>query len=289
MKVQTNAERGYIRGKLDAGEDHACIVSLLHHFKNQLLDNTLELKVHEHLLAAQDVTQIEMAQTKKLALLYQDKLKRCVVAVETSAGPRIVKISQAGNFRTSVAGALSQSVANREHRYQVRTQALSLAAAESKGYLELWHGPLLVRSCQVQIPMSDSAVVLGDHVTQMLITHREEAMLHLAQAMAHTHQKNFFHADLKGFHAIVVPGSSGSGYTLRWLDLARVGFSLSRRRRIINLYQMLRFVVPEQGELQDAFMRHYCLAAQWYPNDANKAIRLVGRFLEHKLRTHPNP
>ena len=111
----------------------------------------------------------------------------------------------------------------------------------------------------------------------------------LARALAHSHHLNFFHGDLKGFHAFIQPEPDSNEYTLQWLDLARVGFRLTRRQRIINLYQMLRFVVPERGETRDGFMRAYCEASGWYADNPNKAMTIVGKFLEHKLKTHPNP
>ena len=111
----------------------------------------------------------------------------------------------------------------------------------------------------------------------------------LGRALAHSHKQGFFHGDLKGFHALVCPSETVHEYTLKWLDLARVGFRLTRRQRIINLYQMLRFVVPERGEARDSFMRAYCESAQWYAESPNKAMTVVGKFLEYKLKTHPNP
>lgn len=289
MKVSPTVERGWIRGHLDENEDRDVFVGLLHHAKAQALDGVLSLLVHENLKAAPDSRKIEQDTDEKLGLLYQNQLKRWVVKVDTSQGPRIVKMTETAHFRSSLAGILSRSVAAREHRYQRRVQAMNLAAAQTKGYLELWHGLSFIRSCQVQTPFETENLILSDHLDRAIETDGLSAMQPLARALAHSHNQGFFHADLKGFHAFAQPGAESGEYTLRWLDLARVGFRLSRRQRIINLYQMLRFVVPERGDARDGFMRAYCEATGWHAKNPNKAMTIVGKFLEHKLKTHPNP
>ena len=289
MKVATDAEKGWIRGSLDNGEDREQIVSILHHGKMLVLDGKLDLKVHEHLKQSPDPQSLEQDIQEKLGLLYQGGLKRWVVQISTTQGPRIVKISESATFKTSFAGVMGQSVAAREHKFQLRAQNLKLAAAETKGFLELWHGATLIRACQVQTLLDHQALILNDHIETAMEQLGVEAMAPLARALAHSHSLGFFHGDLKGFHALVKPEPSGSGYTLQWLDLARVGFKLSRRQRIINLYQMLRFVVPERGEARECFMRAYCEASGWHTANPNKAMTIVGKFLEHKLKTHPYP
>ena len=289
MKVVTEAEKGWIRGSLSEDEDREQIVSILHHGKAQILDGKLDLKVHEHLKQNPHPPTLENDIQEKLGLLYQGELKRWVVQITTHQGPRIVKISESGNFKTTVAGLMGLSVAAREHKYQLRAESLKLGAAQTVGYLELWHGTTLVRSCQVQTLLDHQALILNDYLKFAMVQEGNQAMLNLGRALAHSHNLGFFHGDLKGFHALVEPNSEGHEYTLKWLDLARVGFRLSRRQRIINLYQMLRFVVPEHGEARDGFMRAYCEASGWYADNPNKAMTLVGKFLEHKLKTHPNP
>jgi len=290
MKVSASVERGWIRGSLQAGEDKEQIIALLHHAKSQVLDGKLSLLVHEHLKKNPNTQIIEQTIDEKLRLLYQNHLKRWVIQTKTRSGPRIVKIAEAASFKTSIAGACAQSVASREHRFQKHTESIGLAAAQSKGYLELWHGATLVRSCQVQSPIEhDDCLILSDHLAQALEQDGLAAMEPLARALGHSHDKGFFHGDLKGFHALALPQAQTKEYTLLWLDLARVGFKLSRRKRIINLYQMLRFVVPERGEARESFMRAYCNATGWYADNPHKAMTVVGKFLEHKLINHPNP
>ena len=289
MKVTTDTERGWIRGSLDAGEDREKIVSILHHGKSQVLDGALDLKVHEHLKQAPDTQALEQDTQEKLGLLYQGQLKRWVVQISTSQGPRIIKISESGKLKTSIAGMLGRSVAAREHKFQRRTESLKLAAAQTKGFLELWHGSTLIRSCQVQTLFSDDALILNDYLKTAIEQQGLKAMAPLGRALAHSHNLGFFHGDLKGFHALVKPEAASAEYTFQWLDLARVGFKITRRQRIINLYQMLRFVVPESGEARDGFMRAYCEASTWYADNPNKAMTIVGKFLEHKLKTHPYP
>ena len=72
---------------------------------------------------------------------------------------------------------------------------------------------------------------------------------------------------MKGFHAFVVeldprPGQP-TRYGMRWIDLARVSFYLTPRKRLINLYQALRFVIPRRAEAEERFVRAYCAAANW--------------------------
>ncbi|MBT6435765.1 MAG: hypothetical protein HOK28_21920 [Deltaproteobacteria bacterium] len=289
MQVTPSVERGWIRGCLDDGEERERIIGLLHHAKSQALDGELTLRVHEHLKTNPDPKRVEEGVEEKLGLLYQNQLKRWVVQIETSQGPRIVKMTEVAHFRGSLAGLFSRSVAAREHKFQRRTQTLNLAAAQSKGYLELWYGPSLIRCCQIQTAFEPGNLILDDYLSLAMKKNGLSAMEPLGRALAHSHNQGFFHGDLKGFHAFAHPGAEPGEYTLRWLDLARVGFRLSRRQRIINLYQMLRFVVPERGDARDSFMRSYCAAARWHAGNPNKAMTIVGKFLEHKLKTHPNP
>lgn len=289
MKVSPSVERGWIRGCLDDGEDRDAMVGLLHHAKSQALDGVLCVLVHENLKAEPDPRKQEQDVDEKLGLLYQNRLKRWVVQIDTAQGPRIVKMTEGSSFRSSMAGFFSRSVAAREHKFQRRTESLNLAAAQTKGYLELWYGPSLIRCCQVQTLFEPGMALLNDHLAQAIKKDGLSALEPLGRALAHSHNQGFFHGDLKGFHAFVQPEGQNGEYTLRWLDLARVGFHLSRRQRIINLYQMLRFVVPERGDARDCFMRSYCAAAQWHADKPNKAMSIVGKFLEQKLKTHPNP
>ena len=289
MKVPAQAEKGWIRGALAPQEDREKVISILHHGKSQVLDGELDLKVHEHLKQKPQSNILENDIQEKLGQLYQGKLKRWVVQVSTTQGPRIIKISESARLKTSLAGMAGRSVAAREHKFQLRAESLKLAAAQTKGFLELWHGATLIRSCQVQTVFDPNAWILNDHLKRAIQEEGAQAMGTLGRALAHSHGLNFFHGDLKGFHALVEPNAQSKEYTLKWLDLARVGFRLTRRQRIINLYQMLRFVVPERGETRDGFMRAYCEASGWYADDPNKAMTIVGKFLEHKLKTHPNP
>ena len=103
-------------------------------------------------------------------------------------------------------------------------------------------------------------------------------------ALARVHGVPFFHADLKGFHVWIEPAAPDRALALRFLDFGRVGFRMSRRRRIINLYQALRFIVPDSPDAQERFVSGYCTAAG---GDPARLLRATRRFLAHKLRTHP--
>ena len=83
-------------------------------------------------------------------------------------------------------------------------------------------------------------------------------------------------------------GNTPAVYKLRWLDLRRVSFWLSRRKRIINLYQALRYLLPDDPVAQERFLTAYCAASGWYSQRPERALRIVRGFLDHKLRTHPD-
>ncbi|MBI3178841.1 MAG: hypothetical protein HYZ27_04230, partial [Deltaproteobacteria bacterium] len=121
----------------------------------------------------------------------------------------------------------------------------------------------------------------------------EAALAPLAQALAAQHAVPFFHADVKSYHAFVddvrrEPGRPAL-YRLRWIDLGRVSFWMSPRKRVINLYQALRFVIPDRAESQRRFVEAYCRAAGWRSRRSDRVLHTVRRFLARKLRTVPAP
>jgi hypothetical protein len=62
---------------------------------------------------------------------------------------------------------------------------------------------------------------------------------------------------------------------------------MTRRKRLINLYQAVRFVVPDRPDAQERFVHAYCRTSGWYGSRPATAVRAVRRFLAYKLRTHP--
>jgi len=229
---------------------------------------------------------------KKLSLLQKNKLKRYVFPLKTSAGMRVVKIGEITTFGNALQGLLGQSISRKEHAYQEQAQALGVAATSSQGYLELREGPRLIRSANIQKPLPKAWPLLDDVFAKEYEKHGLAALEPLAECIADIHKKKFFHADLKGFHAYISKldelENAPAQYECLWIDLARCGFNLSHRQRIINLYQTLRFIVPMEEEPQKVFIKAYCKAAQWQENASDKIYQKVQKFLTYKLRTHPN-
>jgi hypothetical protein len=140
----------------------------------------------------------------------------------------------------------------------------------------------------VQTELDPSLPTWSDVLETDLHMGGDEALDRAAAALAATHSVGFFHADLKGFHAFV-PEPKGETYGLVWLDLGRVAFHLTPRKRIINLYQALRFVLPRRPEVEERFVHAYCHSSGWRVANANRVLHRVRRLLNYKLRTHPYP
>ena len=284
-------QRGTVRGWLEPAEDRTYLEQLLRTAPNAILAGEYELKVHADLSQSVDAPQKEKRVTELLQQLYQGTIKRYVIQVETSRGPRILKFSEATTIPRRLGGLLGISVGRTEHQNHVRAEKLGIAAAHSCGYLELREGPLLTRSLQVQSLLNPELPILDDFITDQYGRFGAPALKPLAVALNHSHAKGFFHADLKGFHAQIahqgLAPDEPTRYTLLWLDLGRASFALTERQRVINLYQMLRFVVPPQGQARDTFMRSYCEESGWYRDNPNRGMKIVGQLLEQKLRQNP--
>lgn len=282
-----------VRGVLADGEDAGALVAALLEARPRVLAGELTLLLHSDAEAPGDATRRAREAQSKLAALERGRLKRYVFSLPTRAGPRIVKIAETVGAGNTLAGLLGSSVGRREHANHARAEALGLAVTRSVGFLEQRRGALLVRACQIQTPLAPAALMLTPFLAAELEAHGDAALDPLAEALAATHAARFFHADLKGFHAYVVDlrrdALGPARYALRWLDLGRVSFHLTRRKRIINLYQALRFVVPRRAEAEERFIHRYCRASGWCAADPERALRVVRRFLTYKLRTHPLP
>ena len=290
MKPASLNERGSIRGWLEPDENRVHLETILRKAPSAVLEGELTLKVHEDLAETTDTAKREQRVTELVQALYRGTIKRYVVQSDTSVGPRIIKLTESQSLSHRLGGLIGFSTGRLEHQNQIRAESLGIAAAHSHGYLELCRSPWLIRSAQVQSLISPELPMLDDFVRREYERFGPAAMLPLGEALAHTHALGFFHADLKGFHAQIahqrlVPHEP-TRYTLLWLDLGRVKFTVTERRRIINLYQMLRFVVPNHGRARDAFMRSYSKESGWYRDSPNRAMEIVGRFLDKKLRAH---
>lgn len=279
--VFRTTEHGTVRGSVRIGEDVDMLAALLGTIRERTLRREWPLLTHADLGATG-----KDDREKKLQALEHGKLKRYVVRVFTEAGPRIVKIAETVGLGNTLHGLFGHSVARREHVNQLRAEALELAATQTAGFLELRRGPRLVRAIQIQTELDPSLPSWTDVFATDRDFNQDAAVDRAARALAATHALGFFHADLKGFHAFV-PEPKTETYGLLWLDLGRVAFNLTPRKRIINLYQALRFVMPENA--YDLFVASYCKASGWHAGDEKRAIAKVRKFLDYKLRTHPNP
>ena len=278
-------------GALAPGEDLSTIQAALLNAPALVLCGKAQLLSHADLDRRATASERENERRSRMAKL--DALKRYVLLCETDAGARIIKIAAVTNLGNSLLGLLGSSVPRKEHRFHTHAETLGLAATRSLGYLEWRAGPCLRRACQVQSLLELDAVSLDTFLAVEIERHGDCALEPLARALAHSHAKGFFHADLKGFHAFVdnvkVEKDQPATYDLRWIDLARVGFRLSERQRVINLYQTLRFVVPNRPEAQRRFVDAYCQSSGWLTDQPDRALAKVQKFLAHKYRTHPLP
>ena len=282
QNIDRRTSTGTVRGSVGVDEDVEALVALVVGVKERALAQELPLLTHADLGAAKDDRE-----TKREALR-SGRAKRFVVRAHTEVGPRIIKVAETVGFGNALHGLLGQSIARREHDNQMRAEALDLAATKTAGFLELRRGPRLLRAIQIQTELDTKLPSWTDVIETDLQYSGDAALDRAAQALAATHALGFFHADLKGFHAFV-PEPRGETYGLLWLDLGRVAFHLTPRKRIINLYQALRFVVPRRPEAEERFIHAYCIASGWKRDTRDQATTKVRNFLAYKLRTHPNP
>ncbi len=283
--VHLSLAPGSAHGELAEGEDARGIVEAAMRVREDILDGRLTPLVHGDVTGRAREEEI----ATQIAALRRNRIKRYVVRIDTDSGPRILKLAEPGSpwRRWTATG----SRARQEHYWHARAQTLRIAATETRGFLELRRGPFVWRGVQVQTVLSPELVSLEEHLMREIREHGHAAVDSFAEHLAHSHELKFFHADLKGFHAFVadvVPSLAGpSRYRLLWSDFGRVGFRISPRRRIINLYQALRFVLPQDQKTRRRFIAHYCHVSDWHRHNPEIVIRRVQRFLERKLRTHP--
>ena len=252
------------------------------------------LLVHGDHRAAPCKDKLEELRLQKRREVQSRRSKRYVLGVQASTGHRVLKVFEPRSAGNHLAGLLGRSTSKTEHQNQLRCEALGLAATRTLGYLELRRGPLLLRAGQVQEPVDTSNhPLLEDFFAHQWEQFSLGAVPPLARAIAHMHNKGFFHNDLKAFHAYVrrapSPTDAPAAYDLLWIDLAGAGFRLTERQRVINLYQVLRYVLCHSDEAHEPFIRAYCDHAKWDIPTPENALHKVTRFLNYKLRTHPCP
>ncbi len=259
-----------------------------------LEETEASLLVHGDHRAAPSQDQLEELRLQKRREVQSRCAKRYVLGLRASTGYRILKVFEPRSPGNHLAGLLGRSTSKTEHQNQLRCEALGLAACKTLGYIELRRGPLLLRAGQVQEPVDISRhPLLEDFFAQQWEKFSLGAVPPLARALAAMHNKGFIQYDLKPFPAYAQRGASPTNapaaYKLLWIDLAGAGFRLTERQRVINLYQVLRYVLVHNDEAHEPFIRSYCEYAQWHAPTPENALHKVTRFLNYKLRTHPCP
>lgn len=272
---------GTLEGEVASGEDLRLLTEIVTDPRGWLSKHPESLRVHADVRPQQSSAVRERDRLHKLARVQEGRAKRYVVWADTASGPRIIKVAENLTAGAHLRG-LFASVARREHHQQRRAEGLQLAAAASLGFVEVRRGLRLVRAVQLQNVMPPLESIEA-HLARVP---PEDGVRRFGEALARTHRLAFFHADLKGFH-VFVDEARESDWWLRFIDFGRVSFHLTRRRRVINLYQALRFIVPPDAHLQEVFIATYCRCTGWSAHDVPGALRQVRRFLRHKERTHP--
>ena len=294
MQAPRSARRtGRVIGDLLEGEERAVVEEALLKAPELVLSLQVRLLLHGDHRPELSAEEQQQKLEDRLSALARGTLKRYVFAIDTAAGERIIKISEVNTLGKRLAGLAQRSNARSEHVAQVRAEALGIAASKTAGFLEWRHGPGLLRSCQVQQPLQRELLPISSLLATELARFGDAAAAPLGAAIAHMHELRFFHADLKAYHAfpsIIDHGPDGlARYRLLWLDLGRAGFALSGRQRVINLYQVFRFVLPPREPLQEIFIEQYCRDTGWHAARPSVALAKVRRLLAYKLRTHPSP
>ena len=278
---------------LAAGEDRTGLGELLVDTPARVLAGELTLMAHADLEPEAAATLRRGTHAQLLDALSRGTLRHYALRVPSAAGERVLKVTETRGIGARLGGLINRSAARREHAIQWRAYQLEIAAVPTLGYLEIYERLQLTRSCQVQPLLPSGARPLGEFLRAELAAHGTAALAALGEALARTHAVPFFHPDLKPFHGIVDEvrkrPDGPATFRLRFIDVDRSSFHMSRRKRIINLYQALRYLVPDEASAQATFVAAYCRAAGWYDHDPARALALVRRFLAKKRRSHPNP
>ncbi|MEO0812185.1 MAG: hypothetical protein AAFY60_04920, partial [Myxococcota bacterium] len=276
--IQLSHSLGQARGELAEGEDAKAIVDAAWTVREDILAGRLTPLVHGDITGRARDEEI----AHQVAALRENRIKRYVVSIETRCGPRVLKLSEPGSSWRRWSTVRSR--ARQEHHWHARAQTLRIAATQTRGYVELRRGPFALRGVQVQTVLSHELESLESHLQREIRSYGHRAVEAFAAHLAQAHALKFFHADLKGFHAFVAdvtPSTDGpSEYRLLWSDFGRVSFRMSPRRRTINLYQALRFVLPQDPVTQERFIREYCKVSGWLDACPERAVKRVTRFLE---------
>lgn len=266
---------GTVVGNISAAEDRATLEGVLKNPEQWVLDGraTLAASTQKHA-------------EPFVGLLQQEKPKRYTLEVDTTVGHRFVKVAEVRSLGAVLRGIVG-SPARFEHAHQKRAAHLGVAAAESCGFLEWRSGPILYRACQIQVPVPNHLVPFAEFWREQWSHQPQTALELLARELARQHTLPFFHADIKPYHAFVDQTDKGSsdGYRLKWIDFGRAAFWMSPRKRIINLYQVARFVLPDDPAIREQFVAAYCTAAK--SRNPKAVSKRVEKFLAYKRRVLP--
>lgn len=276
--------RGRLVGVLMRGEDRAALEHTVVTAEAAVSNGAVTLMTHLDLepTAGRCARQEEAG---RLASAFAERrLERYVFAADTGSGRRIIKIAAPRKLGNRLLGMAGGSVSRREHSNHLRAESLDLAVSRTCGFLEWRTGLGVIRSCHIQTPIDRGARTVGERLAADLEACGDVALERYGRALAAAHAVPFFHADLKAFHAFAEPLQDS--YRLRFLDLARISFHVTRRKRIINLYQSLRWILPKRPEAEERFVTAYCRASGWYADRPARVLDSVRRFLAYKMRTH---
>ncbi|MCK5687738.1 hypothetical protein KAI87_00645 [Myxococcota bacterium] len=287
---------GSLTHRLSDGEDQKALEDFVLNAPAQISEGKVALLGHTS-AGGEDVEGSDLALKEALTQIAAGKRKRYVVKLDTAAGPRVVKIVEAIDFPHKLAGLFPASPARAEDKAQRRGEELGVAATLSKGFIEVRRGGLLVRSAQIQTLLSSEFISLDQIMAEDYAKFGAQGAAPLARALARVQSLPFFHADFKGFHTFVsLPADSGAEsdiytreYDLTFLDFGRVSFWMSPRKRVINLYQLFRYLLPDDLAYRQTFVRIYCETSGWHKDNPQKAQDLTEKFLKRKLKTLPNP
>jgi hypothetical protein len=200
--------RGRLVGVLQRGEDRAALERAVVTAGRAVSRGAVTLMTHLDLEPAAAPSARREEAERMAAAVAERRLERYVFAVDTGAGRRIIKISEPRKLGNRLLGLAGGSVSQREHDNHLRAESSDLAVSQTRGYLEWRTRVGMIRSCQIQTPMTPGLRTVGVALTDDLEACGDAALERYGGALAAAHAVPFFHADLKAFHAFAEPRAS---------------------------------------------------------------------------------
>ena len=172
--------------------------------------------------------------------------------------------------------------ARNEHTRHLSVQSLGFAATRPIGFAQLSdsRGGMWQYFLQEVLEETDLS---GESLSELA---PDERMPRVAQELATLHRADIFHGDLKPYHVVLRPNSP------HWLyiDLDPVRFGLTRRRRAINLYQVLRYFLGADESLAEPLVQHYVREIPDFPSVKQAALlSALRQIFKHKMENHRGP